>query len=87
MLFYIWHEKISLGGSLMSKKILKYIFDIITLCSIGFVLYLGYFIFFDKPTNPQEITTLYSKMSYAFLVLFVVLIVRVVLKKSKGTSS
>jgi len=38
----------------------------ITICTIVFVLYLGYSIFLDKPTTSHEMTSLYVKMGYAF---------------------
>ncbi|MFF2484270.1 hypothetical protein [Paenibacillus sp. NPDC058071] len=65
------------------KKWIKQIVDVAATCAIGFVLYVGYFIFFDKPAAPAEITSLYLKMSYAFVVLFIVLIIRVLLNKGK----
>ncbi|OMF19721.1 hypothetical protein BK133_29770 [Paenibacillus sp. FSL H8-0548] len=60
----------------MSKKIIKRIVDIITVCTIVYVLYLGYFVFFDKLMVPYEITSLYVKMGYAFTALFIILIIR-----------
>jgi hypothetical protein len=47
------------------SKFLKLIANIITLYSIGYVLYLGYFVLFDKPVTYKDITKLYSKMGYA----------------------
>ena len=64
------------------SKFLKLIANLITLCSIGYVLYLGYFVFLDKPVTYEDITKLYSKMGYAFVTLFVVLILRTFLKKN-----
>jgi len=65
----------------MSKKIIKRIVDIIMVCVIVFVLYLGYFIFFAKPMTPNEITSLYVNMGYAFVVLFIILVISINKKK------
>lgn len=65
----------------MLKKIVRRIVDIISLCIIIFVLYLGYFIFLDKPVTSYEITSLYIQMGYAFLSLSIILIIRILLKK------
>ncbi len=64
----------------MSKKIIKRTFDIITIGSIMYVIFLGYYIFFDKPTTPLEITSLYINMGYAFLALFIILLIRIFAK-------
>lgn len=65
----------------MPKKIIKRIVDVITVCIIVFVLYLGYFIFFDKPTTSDEITSLYIKMGYGYLALFIILLIRTLFRK------
>jgi len=65
----------------MSKKIIKRTIDIITIGAIMYVIFYGYFIFFDKPTTPLEITSLYVKMGYAFLALFIILLIRIFAKK------
>ncbi|MBA2937182.1 hypothetical protein HZF08_02600 [Paenibacillus sp. CGMCC 1.16610] len=65
----------------MSKKLFKLIANIITLCSIGYVIYIGYFVFFDKPVTPEDITKIYSKMGYAYVSLAVILITRALLRK------
>ncbi|GGG70514.1 hypothetical protein GCM10010918_27330 [Paenibacillus radicis (ex Gao et al. 2016)] len=67
----------------MSKTLLKLIVNIITFCSIGYVIYIGYFVFFDKPVTSENITKLYSKMIYAYVTLVVILIMRAVLKKNR----
>ncbi|OPA77818.1 hypothetical protein BVG16_15450 [Paenibacillus selenitireducens] len=68
----------------MPIKIIKRIVDIITVCAIVYVLYLGYFIFFDKPTTSYEITSLYVKTGYAYLTLFIILIIRTLVNKKRA---
>ena len=70
----------------MSKKLFKLIVNIITFCSVGYVLYIGYFVFFDKPVTPEEITKLYSKIESAYLTLAVILFIRVLLRKNRALS-
>ncbi|NIK21598.1 hypothetical protein [Paenibacillus lupini] len=65
------------------SKFLKLLTNIISLYSIGYVLYIGYFVLFDKPVTNEDITKLYSKMGYAFVTLAVSLILRTFLKKNK----
>ncbi|AIQ53397.1 hypothetical protein R70331_18875 [Paenibacillus sp. FSL R7-0331] len=67
----------------MSKKTYKLIANIITFCSIGYVIYIGFFVFFDKPGASDEIAALYLKMGYAYAILAVSLITRAILKKNK----
>ncbi|MCM3631087.1 hypothetical protein M3194_27625 [Paenibacillus glycanilyticus] len=67
----------------MSKKWFKLVAEIITLCSIGYVVYIGYFVFFNKPVTPEDIIKLYLKMGYAYVTLAVVLILRAILRKSR----
>lgn len=62
----------------MSKKLYKLIANIITFCSIGYVIYIGFFVFFDKPGTPEDITKLYLKMGYAYVILAVILILRAI---------
>ncbi|MZQ86216.1 hypothetical protein GQF01_29360 [Paenibacillus sp. 5J-6] len=65
----------------MSKKLFKLIANIITLCSIGYVIYIGYFVFFDKSVTPEDITKIYPKMGYAYVSLAIILITRALLRK------
>ncbi|URN93004.1 MAG: hypothetical protein NAG76_14265 [Candidatus Pristimantibacillus lignocellulolyticus] len=68
----------------MSKKVIKRIVDIITVSTIVYVFYLGYFIFFEKPMTSHEITSLYVKIGYAFLALFIILLIRILVNKNRG---
>lgn len=66
----------------MSKFILKRVVDIIILGAILYALYTGYYIFFDRPTNPEEIASLYLEMGYSYLLLLCTLLIRFYINKS-----
>lgn len=65
----------------MSKKIIKRVVDLLSIVAIAYVLFIGYFVFFDKPTAPIEIASLYTRMGYSFLALIITLLLRLFLNK------
>lgn len=65
----------------MAKRWYHYTLDVMALCILGFLVYVGYFVFFDKPVTPEGIASLQLKLSYGFLALVVVQITRGIVKK------
>ena len=65
----------------MTKNIMKRIMDIMTFTAIAYFLYLGYFIYFDKPTNPEGIASLYVQFGRANAFLFLTSLARALLIK------
>lgn len=65
----------------MLKRNLRIMIDFFVFCAIALVLYIGYCVFFNKPSDPAEMTNLYIKMGYAFLALFTVLLIRIILRR------
>ncbi|NMO96707.1 hypothetical protein [Paenibacillus lemnae] len=57
------------------------VINIALLGAILYLLYLGYFIFFDKPASLAGIASLYIKMGYAYLALFIILILKINIKR------
>ncbi|MGQ8871128.1 hypothetical protein [Paenibacillus sp. TSA_86.1] len=68
----------------MTKNMIKRMVDIAAIIAVGIVVYVGYFVFFDKPDNQVEITSLYVKMGYAFLALFIILLLRMFVNRNKS---
>lgn len=65
----------------MAIKVLKRVVDILFAGSILFLLYLGYFIFFDKPVASAKFVNLYLKLGYGYSALFVFTLLRFALRK------
>ncbi|MEF2243844.1 hypothetical protein V1L65_02750 [Paenibacillus sp. IITD108] len=71
----------------MAIKVLKRVVDILFAGSILFLLYLGYFIFFDKPVASAEFVNLYLKIGLRLFRSFCIYITKVCFEKNELNST